>query len=344
MAVVGSKRAMVSDNPFDFGWITTAMIPHLMRWMRSKPKQPALRIDACILYNELDLLTLRLEELWNHVDFFIVVEHDVTHSGQPKPLFFREHASRFKKYESKLIYRAITNLPLIDSETEEARFAREAVQRNSITAAVSELNLSANDIVIVCDIDEIPRSERLDGLDAMLTKYDYAIFILTNYRGYINNESELALNKIKWVGPVACRVKTLMKVGAQQVRRGNSKAGGSFVSRSKDYAYVENGGWHFSSLGGPDAFWLKAANFCHIEDPYRVISLGDSVPEQQVFNNSLSREECRALQKRYLAHCTAPEFSPMQFDQFVIPQDLAEFMYREKERFRGFFFFTDLVE
>ena len=314
-----------------------------MRPRFSLTKRLTRRVVACIICNELDLLTIRLEELWNHVDRFVVVEADETFSGRPKPLFFLEHRARFKPYEDKLSYRAIMQLPSNPNQSEEGRFLREAAQRNAITGVVSDLNLSPTDIVIVSDVDEIPRAEVLDGLDDALAMHDYAIFELHNFRGYVNNTSDSALNGVKFAGPVACRVGTLLRDGAHEVRRGNDKSGGVRMNRSADYYYIDNGGWHFSSLGGPQAFWLKAANFSHIVDPYRVIRLGDSVPEQQIFSAALTREQCRVLQRQYLAFCEAPAFSPLEFDKFQINQDVPAFLRRQKERFRGFFFFTDLV-
>jgi beta-1,4-mannosyl-glycoprotein beta-1,4-N-acetylglucosaminyltransferase len=304
----------------------------------------ARRVDACIFYNEIDLLMVRLEELWDCVDYFVVVEADETFSGQSKPLFFLEHQAQFKPYADKLIYRSVVDLPPILSQSEEARFLREHAQRNAITSAVSELNLSSSDIVIVSDADEIPRAFLVDSLDDLLIAHEYLIFIQTNYRGYINNTSDLALNGAKWAGTVACRVGTLLREGAQQVRRGNNKSGGVVRKRSPDYRYIDDGGWHFSSFGGPEAFWLKAANFAHIDDPHRVIRLGEKIPGQQVFSAALSREQCRALQRQYLDHCVAPHFSSLGFDTFVVSQDIPAFIRREKERFRGYFFFTDLVE
>ena len=314
-----------------------------MTLQSSSIKSRARHIDACIFYNEIDLLTVRLEELWDCVDYFVVVEADETHSGQPKPLFFLEYQAQFKPYSDKLIYRSVTDLPPILRQSEEARFLREHTQRNAITGVVSKLNLPPNDIVILSDVDEIPRALHINSLDDLLNAYEYIIFVQKNCRGYINNMSDLALNGADWAGSVACRVGTLLRQGAQQVRRGNNKSGGVLVNRSRDYRYIDDGGWHFSSFGGPEAFWLKAANFAHIDDPYGVIRLGEKIPGQKVFSAALNREQCRTLQQQYLAHCVAPEFSPLGFDTFDVSQDIPAFIRREKERFRGYFFFTDLV-
>jgi len=299
-------------------------------------------VDACIFFNEIDLLTVRFEELWSQIDHFVVVEADTTFSGQRKPFFIREYRAQLKPYEDKLVYRCMT-LPPGMGESENVRFLREAAQRNAITAAISELDLLPSDIVLVSDVDEIPRSRRLRKLKRALSKHDYAIFMLHNYRGYINNTSANALNGLIFAGTVACRVSTLVRQGAHEVRRGCNKAGGVKMRRSADYAYIDDAGWHFSSMGGPEAFWLKAASFSHIEDPYRVIGLAESIPPLQVFLAAMDREKCRALQKVYLAHCPAPAFSPVTFDAFKVCQDVPAFILRHKERFRGYFFFTDLV-
>jgi beta-1,4-mannosyl-glycoprotein beta-1,4-N-acetylglucosaminyltransferase len=301
------------------------------------------RVDACIFCNEIDLLTIRLEELWDYVDYFVIVEANETFSGHSKPFFFLEHQARFKTYADKLIYRPVKNLPPILSQSEEARFRRENAQRDAIAGVVSELNFSPNDIVIVSDIDEVPRAILLDRLDDLLVAYEYIIFVQSNHRGYINNTSDLALNGANWAGSVASRIGTLLREGAHRVRVGKNKSGSVLTNRSTDYHYLDNGGWHFSSFGGPEAFWLKAANFSHIDDPYRVIRLGEVIPEQQVFNAALNREQCRALQQKYLAYCPAPKFSYLEFDTFGVTQDIPAFILREKERFTGFFFFTDLV-
>jgi beta-1,4-mannosyl-glycoprotein beta-1,4-N-acetylglucosaminyltransferase len=56
-------------------------------WIRRVKKL----VDACIFFNEIDLLTVRFEELWNHVDHFVVVEADTTYSWRRKPLFIPEY-------------------------------------------------------------------------------------------------------------------------------------------------------------------------------------------------------------------------------------------------------------
>jgi len=73
--------------------------------------------DCCNFLNENDLLEIRLNEHWDTVDTFIVLEAGQTHTGNPKPFNFDK--KRFEKYSSKLIYETIDTVdelePLMDS-------------------------------------------------------------------------------------------------------------------------------------------------------------------------------------------------------------------------------------
>ena len=44
--------------------------------------------DGFMFFNELELLEIRLHELSDVVDRFILVESPITHSGKHKPLYF----------------------------------------------------------------------------------------------------------------------------------------------------------------------------------------------------------------------------------------------------------------
>ena len=56
-------------------------------------------LDCFTFFNELDLLEGRLEYLYNSVDYFILVESNLTHSGKAKPMIFIQNIERFKKYQ-----------------------------------------------------------------------------------------------------------------------------------------------------------------------------------------------------------------------------------------------------
>ena len=55
-------------------------------------------IDCFTFYNELKILKFRLEYLYDHVDYFILVEGTLSHAGKPKELFYQNNKDQFEKY------------------------------------------------------------------------------------------------------------------------------------------------------------------------------------------------------------------------------------------------------
>lgn len=60
--------------------------------------------DCFTFFNELDLLELRLAELYNYVDYFVIVEADKTHSGKPKEFILEKNFSRYARWRNKIIH------------------------------------------------------------------------------------------------------------------------------------------------------------------------------------------------------------------------------------------------
>jgi hypothetical protein len=60
--------------------------------------------DCFTFFNELELLEMRLHELADVVDRFVLVEATRTHTNQPKPLFYHENRARFADFADKIIY------------------------------------------------------------------------------------------------------------------------------------------------------------------------------------------------------------------------------------------------
>lgn len=54
--------------------------------------------DCFIFFNEVELLDLRLRTLKDTVDYFVLAEIDITHSGKKKRYYFDEFKGMFKDY------------------------------------------------------------------------------------------------------------------------------------------------------------------------------------------------------------------------------------------------------
>jgi beta-1,4-mannosyl-glycoprotein beta-1,4-N-acetylglucosaminyltransferase len=324
------------------------MFGNIGNLFRRRQSPPTPRIfDVCILFNEIDLLEIRIGELWNVIDHFVVIESNLTFSGRPKPFFFEAYRDRFERFANKITYHQFRPSELLDirgltPETMAERFALEALQRDAARVALTGIGAAEDDIVLLCDVDEIPRPEAVADLPQRLQDDRFCVFALRNYRGYINSLSDRALNGVVIVGPVAARWRTVRRLGAHKVRRGQERAGHILETKDPRWAYVDDAGWHISSAGGAQAFWVKAQNFAHIHDPYRVVVVPDERQPLQVFDGIVTREECTRLQAQYLASEGDPRFSPLQYDEFRVEQDIPRYMQDHKERFRRFFFFTDL--
>jgi hypothetical protein len=58
--------------------------------------------DFFLFHDELDLLEIRLYELYRYVTLFLIVEGRTTLSGKPKPVYLKENWHRFEAYHSKM--------------------------------------------------------------------------------------------------------------------------------------------------------------------------------------------------------------------------------------------------
>ena len=105
--------------------------------------------DTFPFFNEFDVLELRLRELDPVVDTFVLVEATQTHSGLPKPLYFRENAHRFAEFAHKIVSVVVDAWPPKAGPWIRERFQRDAIRRG-LTHCQDE------DWILMSDVDEIP--------------------------------------------------------------------------------------------------------------------------------------------------------------------------------------------
>lgn len=216
-------------------------------------------IDCFQLLNELDMLEGRLRYLYDHVDYFVIVEATHTHSGRPKPLNYLENISRFQRYTNKILYFPyqfddLENLNLdykpntVDFNSDHWRL--ENAQRDH---AYQALKLFTGDaVVMINDVDEIPsrsfielaKKEILSGQQQTLVSNQY--FFHYNFCNII---------PFKWAGTVFATLYDIKQKKSIQWFRNHR---GHFV----DHDYT---GWHLSYWGTPDLISYKIQNFSHQE-------------------------------------------------------------------------------
>ena len=67
--------------------------------------------DCFTFYNEIEMLHVRLEELYDFVDYFILCEAPLTFRGKTKNLFYEENKKMFEKYNDKIIHIVDNEIP-----------------------------------------------------------------------------------------------------------------------------------------------------------------------------------------------------------------------------------------
>lgn len=191
--------------------------------------------DCFIFNNEFDILDIRLHELNDVVDWFVILEGDTTFQGNPKPLYFQENRHLYREFEEKIIHY---------SETPEGSdpWEREAFSRDMAAKALKDLP-NPDDIIMMSDADEIPRASVVKTLDPQeitmlnMDEYYYSLNLWTDYYGFTR----------------ACYWKDFP--GGQALRR----------HWHEDIATVENAGWHFTYLMTPEQIAAKLEAFSHHE-------------------------------------------------------------------------------
>ena len=207
-------------------------------------------IDACCVFNELDILELRLNELDPVVDRFVIVEANRTHKGTLKPLYYAENKARFAAFEDKIVH--IVCPLLDDGDGLPAIRRREMTQRNAILQGICDC--ADDDIVLISDCDELPRSH------CVVTSLDDGMVVTYLQKLYYYNFNTFAPDRV-WPGTRACRVSDARALSPHIIRNGLGQPDTIYPI----HKHIVDAGWHYSYFGGIDAIQTKMTEFLHQE-------------------------------------------------------------------------------
>jgi beta-1,4-mannosyl-glycoprotein beta-1,4-N-acetylglucosaminyltransferase len=212
-------------------------------------------VDAFPFFNELDILEVRLTELYDVVDYFILVEATRTHKGDPKPLYYAENRRRFTKWNDKIIPVVVGDLP--DGDSQAAIWRREIGQRQAIERGLRDFADDA--VVLISDVDEIPRREAVEQLknglrDDLVVVFDQTLF-------YYNVNT--SCTSIRWTGTRATTAGNIRALTPDGVRWATPKN-----QRSREFpvtVLMGGAGWHLSYFGDVNHIRQKMTSFLHQE-------------------------------------------------------------------------------
>ncbi len=278
--------------------------------------------DCFTFYNELDLLEVRLHELYEIVDHFVIVEANLTFSGNPKPFYFAENRDAFGRYADKIIYVGM-EFPEGDlrhrltTRPEDSTWAREHFQRDQISRGLTEA--SSDDLIIVGDVDEIISATKLREAIASRRPHDLTIFEMPIHTGSVNRR----LTGTIWEkGPRMIEFSDFP--GAQRLRLTKRCASahlgdsiiGRFYTRYQNLMrrgvpnrlyVVSDSGWHMTSIGNWTKYRDKILAYSHQER---------ALLEDFKFEDAFERRLSETTTTVDIAHL--PKFIRENADRFAI--------------------------
>lgn len=245
--------------------------------------------DCFPFFNELDLLEIRFNELYEHVDYFVLCESTITHSGKKKPLYYKENKERYKKWNDKVIHLVydpkklsvsfglfnwLSNFNFMKNKIMGriyaifgfGRWEIEHAQRNYLLNGFN--NTKENDIIILSDVDEIINPKKIKNVREFLKNNPKKILALDQklYYYFLNG-----LSNSSWASAKALVYKKLVFMKKPDWVRNwtpTERIVGPLFKvwqAKKREVLLKGGGWHFSYVGGRDFVKNKIKNISHYE-------------------------------------------------------------------------------
>ena len=198
-------------------------------------------IDCFMYFNEKDVVYLRIKELYDVVDYFVINEATKTHQGQDKELSFWKD-DRLQAFKDKIIYSSIEldgrfDILMPKFFPDANIGSKEHEQRIRLFEQIEKLNLDNLDTIMISDCDEIPNKNIFEEmLKHPLVALNQMFFV--HYLNIYTNKNV--------TGTVVCKYEGLKYLNNMYFGMGLQ-----LLRRDKDFMpRIENGGWHYSYMGG----------------------------------------------------------------------------------------------
>jgi beta-1,4-mannosyl-glycoprotein beta-1,4-N-acetylglucosaminyltransferase len=238
-------------------------------------------IDTFIFNKDFKAFEIRINELREVVDIFVVSESRFTHSGKVKPMYLRSNLHRF---DSEILSKLVV---LSDDKKYFVRNPkiREMLQREVISKYLSNLDLKQNDLISHSDCDEIPRASVLVDLQRKSKSKDIDVILsLRNFANYLNLESGIwnrgRVQTVSAFKSIQNMRKDIFIFNAMDQRRHTlplirvpnhftkRRFGFNFfpeILRNHNLQLLPDGGWHFNNLFLKQEIIEKIENSSHTE-------------------------------------------------------------------------------
>jgi beta-1,4-mannosyl-glycoprotein beta-1,4-N-acetylglucosaminyltransferase len=225
-----------------------------------------------MFFNENDIFEIKLNEQWNFVDKFILVEAGETHTGNKKSFNF-DH-KRFEPYKEKIVYvnfdsftEEMPKYPWLLDEFARVHYnrpnqtpqdwQRDHFQANYIIKVLMDLGAKDDDLILITCLDEIVSESAFytakeifndkNSLFDAVCGWDNRV-VYNNIRPYVFFEMYSYFYKINILknkarcGAALTELGLLKKIFPTTLRQSN-------VSTHED---VRDGGWHYTYMDDTD--------------------------------------------------------------------------------------------
>jgi beta-1,4-mannosyl-glycoprotein beta-1,4-N-acetylglucosaminyltransferase len=259
----------------------------------------------CFLYNdERELLEIRLRLLSNIVSRFVIVWSPWTFTGRKKEQAFPWDSEVIERYRERI---SLITLEQIEGKT---GWEKERTSRNAIQNGLAGLN--CQDIVMISDIDEIPRPDRLKRMMAEGIRATTVLGL--DYFNFKFNYQLVHGPQSVWPGPILCAASDY--TNAQDLR----DLRWQYVTKAAN-EFVYRGGWHFSFLTRTDDVKPKLASFSHQESAIqrRTDSVADLITSRRGFHDHLHPCTVWAVVSNQSFQCDELAKLVAEYPQFLLP-------------------------
>lgn len=218
-------------------------------------------ISTHLFMNEIELLLIRLEELYDYIDYFVLVQSEITvQDGSIQPFFgcYEKNKHLFEKYEDKIHVFNLTKDMVPEICNYDPIPRRNAIFETLRYAVNQTPNLHPNDLVIFGDADEIPNRNTVNLLKTTnignLSDNEIRVLQLDLFYFFFNYR----LTNSKWNGLKILNVNTFLNTEGIYVK---IRQAHDWDPRYIDNA-IQNAGWHYSYFGGVKNIQHKMRSLC----------------------------------------------------------------------------------
>ena len=220
--------------------------------------------DSFRFFNELEILEIRFNILYDVVDYFVITESPYTTMGDSKPLYYWENRDRFSKFNDKVIHNVMEDIPSDFTAYYEKqkyhtaykdidpncgmryidipnRYQRDMYARNYTAFSLEKAGVEDGDMVITSDADEIINPLILENTDWFDPNNLYAAMQRAFYYDLNTHYQD------DWRGSRVCTWGKMKDLSVDKLRD----------SMWEESHRLLDGGWHWSYFGGVERYRQK---------------------------------------------------------------------------------------